>query len=71
VLAYVGVRPAELLALRWRDVRRRTLLVPVGKTGHRTVKLLAPRLQDLREWRVVSDRSGPADVARQLRHSPS
>ena len=27
VLAYAGLRPAEVLALRWSDVRERTILV--------------------------------------------
>jgi integrase len=57
VLAYSGLRPQEALALRWGDVRERTILVEralslgeeaVGEeadtktTEHRTVRLLAP-----------------------------
>jgi integrase len=71
VLAYSGLRPGEALALRWGDVRERTLLVERSlslgvekntKTGqHRTVRLLAPLGADLREWRL--DAAGPADRA--------
>jgi integrase len=67
VLAYAGVRPQEALALRWRHVRERTLLVEEAvaygklkgqKTGRppRTVRLLAPLRQDLAEWRLASGR---------------
>jgi integrase len=66
VLAYGGLRPGEALALRWGDVRDRTLLVQrsvslgaekATKTGrHRTVRLLAPLAADLREWRLRSGR---------------
>ena len=67
VLAYAGLRPQEALALRWRNVRERTLLVEAAvahgklkgqKTGRppRTVKLLAPLRQDLAEWRLASGR---------------
>jgi integrase len=71
VLAYAGLRPGEALALRWGDVRDRTLLVERSlslgdvkdtKTkAHRTVKLLAPLARDLAEWRLRSGR--PADDA--------
>jgi integrase len=71
VLAYAGLRPAEALALRWGDVRDRTLLVERSvslgsekstKTGaHRTVRLLAPLASDLRTWRMASGR--PEDGA--------
>ena len=33
VLAYAGLRPQEALALRWRDVGERTLMVNAPKTG--------------------------------------
>jgi integrase len=66
VLAYAGLRPGEALALRWGDVRDRTLLVERSlslgvekgtKTGaHRTVRLLAPLAADLREWRMRAGR---------------
>jgi len=71
VLAYAGLRPGELRALRWGDVRERTILVqrgadPYGKAkatktrAVRTVRLLAPLAADLREWRMASGRPGDA-----------
>lgn len=69
LLAYAGLRPGEALALRWGDVRERTLLVQRAvslgdvkrtKTGAtRTVRLLSPLAADLREWRLRSGR--PSD----------
>ena len=66
VLAYAGLRPGEALALRWSDVRERTILVEraislgvekdTKTAAHRTVRLLAPLAQDLREWRMASGR---------------
>ncbi len=67
VLAYAGLRPGELRALRWGDVRERTILIqrgadPTGKAkptktrSVRTVRLLAPLAADLREWRMASGR---------------
>lgn len=72
VLAYAGLRPGEALALRWRDVRERTILVQRASDGYggvkatktrsvRTVRLLAPLAADLREWRLASGR--PSDDA--------
>jgi len=69
VLAYAGLRPGELRALRWGDVRERTLLIQRGAdpTGRakttktrsvRTVRLLAPLAADLKEWRMASGRPG-------------
>lgn len=69
VLAYAGLRPGELRALRWGDVRERTILVqrgadPDGKAkatktrAVRTVRLVAPLAADLREWRMASGRPG-------------
>ena len=68
VLAYAGLRPGEALALRWGDVRDNTLLVQRAlslgdesdtKTrAHRTVRLLTPLAQDLREWRMAAGRPG-------------
>jgi integrase len=66
LLAYAGLRPQEALALRWEDVRERTLLVEKAadgqggvkstKTGQaRTVRLLAPLADDLVEWRRSFD----------------
>jgi integrase len=58
--AYAGPRPSEVLALRWRDVRERTLLIHASKTSRRqrTVPLLAPLRADLNEWRMASGRPG-------------
>ena len=61
LLAYAGLRPGELRALRWGDRREHTLLVqraanPDGTTKAtktrtaRTVRLLAPLAADLDEW---------------------
>jgi integrase len=72
LLAYAGLRPQEAQALRWGDVRTRTLLVEKAadgqggvkttKTGQeRTVRLLAPLAADLAEWRHSLDQ--PADDA--------
>lgn len=58
VLAYAGLRPGELRALRWADVRERTLLIqraaaPDGaikstkNAQARTVRLLRPLAADL------------------------
>jgi Phage integrase family len=61
VLAYAGFRPAEARALRWGDIRERTILVERAadawsvkktKTGKiRSVRLLAPLAHDLAWWR--------------------
>ncbi len=66
VLAYAGLRPGEALALRWRHLRERTILVEAAvslgeigetKTGRtRTVRLLEPLGRDLAEWRLHSGR---------------
>jgi integrase len=66
VLAYAGLRPQEALALRWGDVRERTILVERAvslgeekdtKTqAHRTVRLLAPLREDLLAWRMRTGR---------------
>ena len=64
VLAYAGLRPGEALALSWRNVRERTILidraVSLGKekgtktNATRTVRLLAPLSDDLAAWRSAS-----------------
>jgi integrase len=69
LLAYGGLRPGEALALEWRHVRERTILVEqavalgevkITKTGQtRTVRLLPPLASDLIEWRLASGRPGP------------
>lgn len=67
VLAYAGLRPGELSALRWQDVGERSLLIqrataPDGtvKTTKnaqaRSVQLLAPLAAELREWRLAAGR---------------
>jgi integrase len=55
ILAYAGLRPGELRMLRWTHVRERTLIINAGKTGRRrTVRLLAPLVEDLAAWRQAS-----------------
>jgi integrase len=67
LLAYAGLRPGELCALRWDDIRESTILVqraanPDGtlkatKTEHhRTVALLPPLARELREYRLAAGR---------------
>ena len=63
-LAYSGARPEELRALRWSDVRERTILieraaagssVKATKTGQiRSIRLLVALAEDLRRWREAS-----------------
>jgi integrase len=71
LLAYAGLRPGELRALRFGDPRENTMLVqraadPDGsikatKNQHRrSVRLLSPLAQDLREHRLAAGR--PADA---------
>ena len=72
VLAYAGLRPGEALALQWRDVREKTVLVEralslgdekdTKTAAHRTVRLLAPLAADLREWRLRSGRRPERDL---------
>jgi integrase len=70
ILAYAGLRPAEMRGLRWGDVRERTLLVERQADGdggtkdtktsaHRTVRLLAPLADDLAAWRAASGDPAP------------
>lgn len=60
VLAYAGLRPQELRALRWTDAKERTLSIAAAKTGRRrSVRLLDHLAADLREWREVSPKSEP------------
>jgi len=71
VLAYAGLRPGELRALRWGDVRKATITVeraarPDGTIKstknheRRAVRLLAPLATDLAQLRLAAGR--PADV---------
>ncbi|MGA2010687.1 MAG: tyrosine-type recombinase/integrase [Solirubrobacteraceae bacterium] len=63
LLAYAGLRPQEMRELCWGHVQERTLVVHAPKTRRhraqpRTVRLLAPLVQDLREWRLACGRPG-------------
>ena len=72
VLAYAGLRPGEALALRWGDVRERTLLVEraladgdvkATKTGQlRAVSLLSGLKDDLDLWRLASAEAGGQEL---------
>jgi integrase len=66
-LAYSGLRPGELRALRWSDVGENTILVqrgtnpdgsakPLKAGGRRSVRLLPALAQDLREYRLAAGR---------------
>jgi integrase len=68
LLGYAGLRPEEALALQWRHVRERTVLIEQAvsdgelkgqKTNRppRTVDLLEPLKHDLAEWWIASHRS--------------
>jgi integrase len=70
VLAYAGLRPQEALALEWRHVRERTLLVEravsdgqlkvlKNRRQPRTIALLAPLREDLAAWRRASGSALP------------
>jgi integrase len=72
ILAYTGLRPGELRALRWGDIRKATITVeraarPDGTIKstknheRRAVRLLAPLATDLAELRLATGR--PADDA--------
>ena len=51
VLAYAGLRPGEVLDLKWQHIGERTLTVYAHKTGQRrNVRLLKPLADDLRAW---------------------
>src|SRR3954447_22827148 len=74
VLAYAGLRPEELLALRWGDVRDDALVVERAvargelrasdrrKRHDRVVRLLAALATDLAEWRLVCGRPSEATL---------
>ena len=60
VLAYAGLRPQELRALRWSHAKERTLSIGASKTGRRrSVRLLDHLAADLREWRIVAPTPEP------------
>jgi integrase len=67
LLAYTGIRPGELRALRWSDIGENTITIQRGanpdgsikstKTEtRRTIRLLAAPTQDLREHRLAVGR---------------
>lgn len=68
VLAYAGLRPEELLALTWADIRPDGIVVDEaqalgqlrgikgGRANERIVRLLEPLAHDLKEWRMASGR---------------
>ena len=70
LMAYAGLRPGEATALTWEHVGARTLLVEQASSGDggaakgtktgaiRTVRLLAPLVDDLAAWRTSSARDG-------------
>src|SRR3954464_9094606 len=73
VLAYAGLRAQEALALEWRHVRERTLLVEralsdgqlkalKNRRQPRTVELLAPLRDDLVAWRAAHPSGATAPV---------
>ncbi|MCK9250055.1 MAG: hypothetical protein M0P31_13910 [Solirubrobacteraceae bacterium] len=70
VLAYAGLRPGELYALRWDDVQERTIHVQravdgsggvktTKTTATRSVRILAPLASDLARWRLASGNPRP------------
>jgi integrase len=71
VMAYAGLRPGEVLGLKFGDVQDRTLLVQRAVSPGeekdskthvaRSVRLLAPLARDLAEWRMRCGQ--PADSA--------
>ena len=66
LLAYAGLRPGEALALEWRHIGERTIIVERAlalgslketKTRQtRSVRLLPPLASDLAEWRLACGR---------------
>jgi integrase len=72
VLCYVGLRPGDLLHQRWKDLAEDRLHVrgsisngveKTTKTGKtRTVKLLAPVVQDLRKRRMACGRPNDSEL---------
>lgn len=71
VMAYAGLRPEEALALTWENVGADTIRVERAnrggkldqtKTGHRrtVLKLIAPLMADLADWREASRDEAPS-----------
>jgi integrase len=73
VLAYAGVRPQEAVALRWRNVRKNTLLIEQavadgGRKGQKTNR--PPRTLRRRSFRPAARAAGVEDPRPyDLRHS--
>lgn len=73
LLAYAGLRPGEMLALRWEDVRDGLLIIDrafsygvLGSTKthqRRTVDLVLPLAEDLNEYRPARAEPGALVVA--------
>jgi integrase len=73
VLGYAGLRPQEALALEWRHVRERTLLVEravsdgqlkalKNRRQPRTVDLLEPLREDLDAWHAATSSAPTAPI---------
>jgi integrase len=74
VLAYGGLRPEEMLALVWSDIRPTMLVVEralargelrrddLRKRHDRVVQLLAPLAKDLAEWRLACGRPAAGEL---------
>jgi integrase len=74
VLAYGGLRPEEMLALIWSDVRPTMLIVEraiargelrgddLRKRHNRVVRPLAPLAKDLAEWRLACGRPAAGEL---------
>jgi integrase len=73
LLAYAGLRPGELRGLRWGDIGENTIHVqralnpdgsvkPTKTRQRRSVQLLAPLAQELREYRLAAGRPSDASL---------
>jgi len=71
LLSYAGLRPQEALALQWRHIRERTILVEhavsdgrlkalKNRSQPRAVDLMRPLLEDLFAWRGPRARANEA-----------
>lgn len=55
MMAYAGLRPGEAVALPWRAVGKRTLVIRSTKTNRvDSVQILEPLMQDLTAWRSAA-----------------
>jgi integrase len=80
LIAYAGLRTEEALALRWEDVREKTIVIdraythgeerPTKTYSRRTVEILAPLRADLGAWRDAQGSVGglvaPSEVGTHL-----